>query len=176
MVRPPTKKNICLLCKGSRLLCGKRRCPILLKTSILKSLVPFEIGKTQRNIEIFGASPPGFFVGRYNYPNVSIGPLVPFREFEKDLKIEDYHILDSPETWFGTPMTEIIKYRSSLVRSNFKMNVKIGLNTIQNNLSLKVKRMLEVSQELSMAARPVDTEAKLEKMRLRLIMDNHSLP
>ncbi|MHA1757462.1 MAG: Nre family DNA repair protein [Promethearchaeota archaeon] len=176
MVRPPTKKNICLLCKGSRLLCGKRRCPILLKTSILKSLVPFEIGKTQRNIEIFGASPPGFFVGRYNYPNVSIGPLVPFREFEKDLKIEDYHILDSPETWFGTTMTEIIKYRSSLVRSNFKMNVKIGLNTIQNNLPLKIKRMLEVSQELSMAARPVDTEAKLEKMRLRLIMDNHSLP
>ena len=66
MVRPPTEKNICLRCKGARLLCGKKTCPILLKKSILKSMIPFEIGKTIRNIEIFGASPPGFFVGRYS--------------------------------------------------------------------------------------------------------------
>ena len=64
MVRPPTEKNICLLCKGARLYCGKKICPILLKQSILKSIIPFEWGKTKRNVEIFGASPPGFFVGR----------------------------------------------------------------------------------------------------------------
>lgn len=176
MVRPPTEKNICLLCKGARLLCGKKTCPILLKQSILKSIVPFDIGKSIKNIEIFGASPPGFFVGRYNYPNVAIGPLVPFNEFETFQSINDYHILDAPELWYGTSMNEIILYRSSLVRSNFKINVNIGDKNAKTSPSHRVLRLLEVSQELSMAARPVDTETKLEKLNLRMIMDNHALP
>ncbi|MFX1310012.1 MAG: hypothetical protein ACFE9M_07215, partial [Promethearchaeota archaeon] len=104
MVRPPTEKNICLRCKGARLLCGKKTCPILLKKSVMKSLVPFELDKTRRDVEIFGASPPGFFVGHFNYPNVYLGPLVPFQEFETGLDISDYHILDAPELWFGKKM------------------------------------------------------------------------
>lgn len=174
MVHPPPTK--CLLCKGARLLCGKKVCPILLKTSILKSIVPFELGKTKRNVEIFGASPPGFFVGRYNYPNVAIGPLVPFKEFETNLNIDDYHILDAPELWYGKRMNDVILYRSSLVRNNFKINVNIGKKKAKSTPPLKVKRLLETSQELSMAARPVDTETKLEKMSLRMMMDNHALP
>ncbi len=174
MVHPPPTK--CLLCKGARLLCGKKVCPILLKTSILKSIVPFELGKTKRNVEIFGASPPGFFVGRYNYPNVAIGPLVPFKEFETNLNIDDYHILDAPELWYGKRMNDVILYRSSLVRNNFKININIGKKKAKSTPPLKVKRLLETSQELSMAARPVDTETKLEKMSLRMMMDNHALP
>ncbi|KKK42480.1 MAG: hypothetical protein Lokiarch_34980 [Candidatus Lokiarchaeum sp. GC14_75] len=176
MVRPQTEKNICLRCKGGRLLCGKKICPILLKKSVLKSMVPFEIDKTQRNVEIFGASPPGFFVGHFNYPNVYLGPLVPFQEFETGLDIQDYHILDAPELWFGKKMIDVIRYRSSLVRSNFKTNVFIGRKNRKNSLSIKTKKLLETSQELSMAARPVDTETKLEKLNLRMMMDNHSLP
>ncbi|MFX0035719.1 MAG: hypothetical protein ACFE9I_08775 [Candidatus Hermodarchaeota archaeon] len=176
MVRPPTEKNICLRCKGSRLLCGKKMCPILLKKSVMKSLVPFELDKTRRDVEIFGASPPGFFVGRFNYPNVYLGPLVPFQEFETGLNISDYHLLDAPELWFGRPMVDIIRYRSSLVRSNFKINVNIGKKSRKNTPPLKTQRFLETSQELSMAARPVDTETKLQKMNLRMMMDNHALP
>ncbi|TFG09830.1 MAG: hypothetical protein EU535_08740 [Promethearchaeota archaeon] len=176
MVRPPTKRNICLLCKGARLYCGKKTCPILLKTSILKSMVPFEIGKTMRNVEMFGASPPGFFVGRHNYPNVAVGPLVPFQEFESNLNISDYHVLDAPELWFGREMVEIIKYRSSLVRNNFKINVKIGENLKKNTPPLSSQKLLETSQELAMAARPVDTETKLAKVSLRMMMDNHFIP
>jgi len=151
-------------------------CPILLKTSILKSIVPFELGKTKRNVEIFGASPPGFFVGRYSYPNVAIGPLVPFKELQTNLNIDDYHVLDAPELWYGKKMNDIILYRSSLVRNNFKINVNIGKKKAKSTPPLKVKRLLETSQELSMAARPVDTETKLEKMSLRMMMDNHALP
>ncbi|MFX1479916.1 MAG: hypothetical protein ACFFCI_17495, partial [Promethearchaeota archaeon] len=176
MVRPPTGKNICLRCKGGRLLCGKKTCPILLKKSVLKSLVPFEFDKTQRDVEIFGASPPGFFVGHFSYPNVYLGPLVPYQEFETGLNISDYHILDAPELWFGKKMTEVIKYRSSLVRSNFRTNVFIGRKNRKHTPSLKTQKLLETSQELSMAARPVDTETKLEKMNLRMMMDNHALP
>ncbi len=176
MVRPPTERNLCLLCKGARLLCGKKTCPILLKTSILKSIVPFEIGKTMRNVELFGSSPPGFFVGRHNYPNVTVGPLVPFKEFESNLNIDDYHVLDAPELWFGKEMVDIIRYRSSLVRNNFKTNVKIGEKQKKTSPSLASLKLLETSQELSMAARPVDTETKLSKVSLRIMIDNHFIP
>lgn len=176
MVRPPTEKNICLRCKGARLLCGKKTCPILLKKSIMKSLVPFELDKTRRDVEIFGASPPGLFVGHFNYPNVYLGPLVPFQEFETGLEISDYHLLDAPELWFGKSIVEVVRYRSSLVRSNFKINVNISQKSKKNTPSLKTQKLLETSQELSMAARPVDTETKLERMNLRMMMDNHALP
>lgn len=139
-------------------------------------MVPFEIDKTQRNVEVFGASPPGFFVGHFSYPNVYLGPLIPYQEFETGLDISDYHILDAPELWFGKRMVDVIRYRSSLVRSNFKTNVFIGRKSRKYTLPIKTKKLLETSQELSMAARPVDTETKLEKMNLRMMMDNHALP
>jgi len=158
------------------MLCGKQNCPILMKTNILKSVVPFKIGKTMRNVEMFGASPPGFFVGRYNYPNVAVGPLVPFKEFETNLNIGDYHILDAPELWYGKQMSDVIRYRSSLVRNNFKVNVKIEQSTRKTTPPLNEQRLLETSQELSMAARPVDTETKLAKVSLRMRMDDHFIP
>ncbi len=176
MVRPPTEKNICLRCKGARLLCGKKSCPILLKKSVLKSLVPFEFDKTMRDVEVFGASPPGFFVGRFNYPKVYIGPLVPYQDFKLDLVINDNYILDAPELWFGKQMAEIVKYRSCLIRNNFITNVRIGRTSRKNTPPLKIQKLLDTSQELAMAARPVDTETKLEKMNLRMMMDNHAPP
>jgi len=129
-----------------------------------------------RNIEIFGPSPPGFFVGHFNYPNVYLGPLIPFQEFETGLNISDYHILDAPELWFGKKMVDVIRYRSSLVRSNFKLNVNIGKKSRKSTPSIQKQKLLESSQELSMAARPVDTETKLERMNLRIMLDNHALP
>ncbi|MFW9784958.1 MAG: hypothetical protein ACFFFB_21940, partial [Candidatus Heimdallarchaeota archaeon] len=132
--------------------------------------------KTQRNVEIFGTSPPGFFVGHFSYPNVYLGPLVPYQGFETGIDISDSHILDAPELWFGKKMVDVIRYRSSLVRSNFKTNVFIGRKSRKTTLSIKTQKLLETSQELSMAARPVDTETKLEKMNLRMMMDNHALP
>lgn len=176
MVRPPTEKNICLRCKGARLLCGKKTCPILLKKSVLKSLVPFEFDKTMRNVEVFGASPPGFFVGRFNYPKVYIGPLVPYQEFQLDLNVDDNYILDAPELWFGKEMVEIVRYRSSLVRNNFLTNVRVGRTSRKNTPPIKVQKLLDASQELAMAARPVDTETRLGKMNLRMMMDNHAPP
>ena len=139
-------------------------------------MVPFKLDKIKRNVEIFGASPPGFFVGHFSYPNVYLGPLVPYQKFETGLQISDTHILDAPELWFGKKMVDIIRYRSSLVRSNFKTNVLIGARSRKNTPSIKTQKLLETSQELSMASRPVDTEVKLSKMNLHFIMDNHSPP
>ncbi|MFX0026798.1 MAG: hypothetical protein ACFE8M_10305 [Candidatus Hermodarchaeota archaeon] len=176
MVRPPTEGNICLRCKGARLLCGKKTCPILLKKSVLKSMVPFKLDSTIRDVEIFGASPPGVFIGHFNYPNVYIGPLVPYQEFDLKLNISDNYILDAPELWFGKDMVDIIRYRSSLVRNNFKTNVRVGRTGRKNTPPIKIQKLLDASQELAMAARPVDTETKLGKMNFRMLMDNHAPP
>ncbi|MFX1496650.1 MAG: hypothetical protein ACFFBH_03900 [Promethearchaeota archaeon] len=176
MVRPPTEGNVCLRCKGSRLLCGKKSCPILLKKSVLKSMVPFKLDSGIKDVEVSGASPPGVFVGHFNYPNVYIGPLVPYQEFQLNLDISDNYILDAPELWFGKEMVDVIRYRSSLVRNNFKSNVRIGRTSRKNTPPLRVQRLLDTSQELAMAARPVDTETKLAKMSFRMLMDDHAPP
>ncbi|TFF90674.1 MAG: hypothetical protein EU548_01815 [Promethearchaeota archaeon] len=178
MVRPPTEKNICLRCKGGKLLCGKKTCPILLKRSVLKSIIPFQVGKSMKNVELFGASPPGFFVGRFNYPKVSVGPMIPFSEFTKQqfTTKAEHHILDAPELWYGKQLSEIMQYRSSLVRTNFKINVNVGEQKLKNTPSLKEQRLLERSQLLSMAAQPTDTETKFAKLSLRMMLDNHAIP
>jgi hypothetical protein len=44
--------------------------------------------------DLAGCSPPAVFVGRYGYPKVDIGPLLP-PEFG------DTSIMDKPEMWVG---------------------------------------------------------------------------
>ena len=96
---------------------------------------------------ISGASPPSVFVGRYGYPRVSIGPMVP----------DDIHgdttILDSPEMWLGKTLQEILNYRLSLVR---------GLNSIKIN-DLENKFILSL-QELTMSSKPAESELNFHKI------------
>ena len=96
---------------------------------------------------IEGASPPSVFVGRYGYPKVSIGPMVP----------ADIHgntsILDSPEAWVGKTLHEILNYRLSLVR---------GLNSIKIN-DLDNKFILTL-QELTMSSKPAESELDFHKI------------
>ena len=96
---------------------------------------------------ISGASPPSVFVGRYGYPKVSIGPMVP----------ADIHgntsILDSPEEWVGKTLQEILNYRLSLVR---------GLNSIKIN-DLDNKFILSL-QELTMSSKPAESELIFHKI------------
>jgi len=191
MVKPNVPKGICIRCKGARLLCGKLECPILKKYSILKGVISFDLNKIQRNKILFGASPPAIFVGRQNYPEVLVGPMIPIEEvFQKgipNLLKQNTHILDYSEFWFGKNMDEIMIYRSSLVRSNFRMNIKIGIeernlnqpklfDEIIEKLSLKEKRMLESSQQLAMAKNSVDTETYFNKLKVEMTYDVHTPP
>ncbi|HEX7141179.1 MAG TPA: hypothetical protein VF222_01745 [Nitrososphaeraceae archaeon] len=95
---------------------------------------------------ISGASPPSVFVGRYGYPKVSIGPMVP----------DDIHgnttILDAPEMWLGKTLQDILNYRLSLVR---------GLNFIKIN-DLDNKFILSL-QELTMSTKPAESELNFHK-------------
>ncbi|WP_457556692.1 Nre family DNA repair protein [Candidatus Harpocratesius sp.] len=175
MVRPQVSDNICVRCKGARLLCGKSKCPILLKYSVLKSTLSVDPGQFKGKQDIFGASPPAVFVGHVGYPHVNIGPLIPIGNFSAQ---KDTRYLDSPESWFGKDINEIIAYRSGLVRSNFTMNVKYNLpiSELEKELSRSNLKLLEATQELTLASNSVDTEAKLSRVRVGMLYGTHSPP
>ncbi len=133
---------MCLQCRGAKLLCGKPRCPIIVKAQPMAKQ-----GASMATDEIDGSSPPGVFVGRLGYPKVSIGPMVP-------PQFGDTSVLDTPEEWLGRPIDQIVDYRYSLVRGNAWASVEDAR---------KPGRLLASLQELAMASRPVDTELKLTK-------------
>jgi len=134
--------SICLICRGSRLLCGKPRCPAIIK---LRSFL--NVKKNVDSINILGSSPPGVFVGRIGYPYVYAGPLVP-------PILGDTSLLDAPERWIGKSLEEIIEFRTSLIRSRFRVNVR---------KPYKTQKFMERTVELALSERPVDTEVKFRK-------------
>jgi DNA repair protein NreA len=136
---PPA--SMCLQCRGAKLLCGKPRCPIIVKA---QSMARANYSYTD---QIAGSSPPGVFVGRIGYPRVSIGPMVP-------PTYGDTSVMDTPERWLGKPLETIVDYRYSLVRGDVRASVEDAANPTGT---------LEKLQELSMAARPVDAELRLSK-------------
>ena len=139
---------MCLACRGAKLLCGKPRCPIIVKAQSMARQGPAMLTN-----EILGSSPPGVFVGRLGYPKVSIGPMVP-------PQFGDTAILDTPEDWLGRPVDQIVDYRYSLVRGNSRASV---------DDAREPGRFLSSLQELAMAARPVDTELRLTKPPRRIL-------
>lgn len=174
--QPDTQSNICLQCKGARLLCGKAVCPILKKHSILKSTLSIDPEQFKGKKDIFGASPPAVFVGHVGYPKVNIGPLLPIGEYSKS---KDTHFLDTPESWYGKSIDEIIAYRSGLLRSNFSVGVKYQQENMEHmlgRLNRSNRKLLEATQELTLASNSVDTEAKLSRVRVSIRYDSMSAP
>ncbi len=137
-----SNSSLCVLCKGARFLCGKTRCPIMVKVNTFLKSVP--LMETQ---DIDGMSPPSVFIGRIGYPNVYIGPLVPPVH-------EDTSIYDLPEQWFGKSMDEIVGFRSLLVRGKHRVNVQ---KTTDAN------RILDQTRDLALADNSVDIELNLTK-------------
>ncbi|MFH0928885.1 MAG: Nre family DNA repair protein [Candidatus Aenigmatarchaeota archaeon] len=103
--------SLCAKCKG-RLWCGKERCPIVVKFYAQNKAKPL-IDSTH----LEGSSPPSVFVGRYNYPKVFVGPMVPPQH-------GDTNFMDTPEMWTGKSIEEIVDFRFRLVRGKFLTGVK----------------------------------------------------
>ncbi|MCD6371433.1 MAG: hypothetical protein J7L39_01830 [Candidatus Aenigmarchaeota archaeon] len=133
-------KNLCIFCKGSKLLCGKKRCPILVKLLAKIKLEPLIEKK-----EIEGSSPPSVFVGRYGYPKVYVGPLIP--PFKGNTEF-----MDLPEAWYGKSIEEIVNLRFSLIRGKKLLKV----NEIEG-------RFQSYLQELAMSKKHVDVNAEFRK-------------
>jgi hypothetical protein len=58
-VKTVTLDEKCIICKGSRFLCGKTRCPILLRLYAQLKIKPMV-----ESLTLHGSSPPDIFVGR----------------------------------------------------------------------------------------------------------------
>jgi DNA repair protein NreA len=153
---PVVKSGLCIVCKGARNLCGKDRCPLMIKFYSHSKTMPLIDSK-----DIEGCSPPAVFVGRYGYPKVDIGPLVP-PEFG------DTSAMDRPEEWVGKSIDEIVDMRFRLVRGKYRIDATDFR---------KSGRIVDNVQEMALADRPVEVEARFsQKPRGRLILDDEVQP
>lgn len=144
----------CIKCKG-RGFCGRAFCPILAKSNAL-----FKV-KDKLTKEDFLGSSPTPFVGHYGYPYLNVGILsIP------EVK-ENAWEYDAPRYWadHDYQIPEIVDFRSALINSRFKAHAQDR------------NRLLEISQEVGMAEKPVAIEVNLEeKPKFRLNTDAHLLP
>lgn len=156
IIAKSSQDSLCVICKGSRMLCGKTRCPIMVKANYFMKSVSL-----MNNEDIAGMSPPSVFIGRIGYPNVYAGPLVPPVN-------EDTSIFDLPERWFGKSIDEIVGFRSLLVRGKHRVNVTNVLNA---------GKILDATRELALADNSVDMELNLtKKPRGSIFMDDDVQP
>lgn len=137
-------------------MCGKDRCSLMVKF--------YSQSRTRRLIDaldLYGNSPPAVFVGRFGYPNVDVGPLVP-------PAVGDTTIMDTPEMWMGKSIDDIVDFRFSLVRGKYRINV-------QNFLSSG--KIVEYTRDLALSSSPLDVEAAFQKKPAgRIVLDDEIQP
>ena len=149
-------KGLCVACKGGKFLCGKTRCPLLVRANYYMRTAPLISG-----LDVDGASPPSVFIGRIGYPYVYAGPMVPPVH-------EDTSLYDLPEFWFGKSMDEIVGFRSMLVRGMHRVNVW---------RFEEAGRIMDQTRELALSVDSVDVELALAKPpRRSLIIDDDVQP
>jgi DNA repair protein NreA len=134
--------SMCLRCRSAQLLCGRPVCPILVRYQAFARTMPM-VGSSYLD----GSSPPGVFVGRYGYPKISIGPLVsPLHG--------DTLLYDTPEDWVGRSVSEVVGFRTMLVRGTHQAKV---------TEADRPDRFVESLQLLSLSAASVEAEAQFRR-------------
>lgn len=111
--------------------------------------------------DLSGCSPPAVFVGRYGYPKVDIGPLLP-PEFG------DTSIMDKPEYWVGKSIDDIVDMRFRLVRGKYRIDATDFKSA---------GRIVDNIQELALTEKPIEVEANFrQKPTGRIILDDEVQP
>lgn len=157
MVQPTPE--MCIACKGGKSLCGE---PCILLAQVDRRLPRLKITSQ----DVAGTSPPSVFVGRYGYPYVTAGPMLPPLALDEATARR----LGDPTAWSTGSIQDVLGMRSTLLRT--KAPVKV----------VEARRpppILAVTQELALAARPVDTEVHLTKrpnLELLARVDDTSAP
>ncbi|MGQ0798316.1 MAG: Nre family DNA repair protein [Methanobacteriota archaeon] len=133
----------CRVCRGDIKRCRLAICPYLERVRAW-----FETRRDLQSANLFGASPPGAFVGSWGYPKVLAGPLVP------PVRDEDTSILDASENWLAYEVPQLLRFRLTLVRGKAARRVAEARSP---------DPILSTVQEAAMASRPIDTEMWLGK-------------
>lgn len=157
IVSPSTRDSTrCVICKGSKRLCGKDSCPVLMKYYSYARAQPL-IDST----DLEGSSPPSVFIGRMGYPNVNIGPLI--HPVQGDTS--EY---DTPENWVGKNISEIMDFRSRLVRGKYRVEI----TDVES-----ADRIVELTREMALAKDSTHAEAEfLKRPAGRILLDDEVQP
>jgi hypothetical protein len=131
------------------------RDPALLRYYYKLKVQPFT-----NKLELAGSSPTDLFIGRFGYPKVFIGPLVP-PEFG------DTSVLGTPERWRSMSIEQIVEMRSKLVRG-------VHLTRVQ---SVETGKIEEFVRDLALAERPAEAEVTFaSKPVARIAMQDEVQP
>ena len=134
--------SLCALCRGTKFLCGKSRCPVIVRFHSKAKVKPLI-----STLRLDGASPPSVFVGRFSYPKVTIGPMIP-------PSMGDTSIIDTPELWLDKSIDDIVDFRSQLVRGKYAVDIF----DVE-----KPDKVVEFTRELALSKSSVFAEAIFEK-------------
>ena len=126
-----------------------------------------------------GSSPPEIFVGRYGYPKVYVGPLIP------PVRGNTEH-LGMSELWFGRDLKEIVAMRLQLLRGKKRLKVTHVDSRYARELQESVLSRSSVDMEarlkhpprgaiLSEAHQPFGPSALLEELRVEPGSSDHRL-
>ncbi len=150
-----TNFDLCVVCKTSRMLCGKRNCPLLKKWSSEYSI---ERPKITNLDESF--SPPSFFVGWSGYPSINAGPMLTVDRVSAD-------VIDNSSNWTSRTQEEIVQMRIALLRTRSRIDVKRPLDS----------DIIQRSHELLLGKNSIDVEVELEKKIIpRITLNERSAP
>jgi hypothetical protein len=145
--------NVCAKCKG-RLWCGKDKCPLLVKFYTQTKVKPL-IDSTLLD----GSSPPSVFIGRWSYPKVFVGPMIPPQH-------GDTSFMDTPELWTNKSIEEIVNFRFQLVRGKFVTHIK--------NFEGKI---VEKTREIALADNSPDAEVEFKSKPVgRIVLNDEVQP
>lgn len=134
--------SVCILCRGTKMLCGKDRCPVMMKLySRMKAAPLFD------SLKIEGSSPPSVFIGRFGYPKINIGPMIPPIH-------GDTSLMDTPELWLGKNIQEIVDFRTKLVRGKYL----VGIHEVESS-----DKIVEITREMAMAKDSPTVDAEFHK-------------
>src|SRR3989338_4766333 len=135
--------------------CGKGRCPLCARNN---AFLKVKTTLTSTNFQTDGVSA---FVGRFGYPHINVGILAPPQPEEQAW------LYDAPKycAYKQFDIPKIVDFRSSLLNSRSAIHIK------------SKPKLLDLSQEVSMASKPADVEITLEKVpSFRLMVDSHAAP
>ena len=141
VIKQIAKNGLCVKCKGTKMLCGRTECPLLMRY--------YSLIKTERRVDkiLYGSSPPDVFVGRFGYPKVFVGPLIP-------PVIGETKYMADLGRWINMSIGEFVDMRTSLVRGMKRFSVYDAQNPNYEIVSL---------QELSMSVKHADSEVLFSK-------------
>ncbi len=134
--------SLCALCRGTKFLCGKTRCPVILKYHSRDKVRPLI-----DTLRLGGSSPPSVFIGRIGYPKVAIGPMIP-------PIMGDTSVIDTPELWLDRSIDDIVDFRSMLIRGKHNVDV---FDVESSN------KIVGYTRELALAKNSVFTDAIFTK-------------